>query len=395
GPEQDTTIGRNNRDLITRVQQGTITRTYDYNSQYYLISIVDPETGTTTFGRDGNGNMTSRKVGSSGTTTYTYDDLDRQTQAVYPGGPTINKTYNARGKVLTTTVSGTGGDRSYSYDANDNLDTESVTIDGRTFTIGYAYNGLDQLSSITYPTGRVVAYAPNTLGRPTQTGSYLTAVSSHESGQVNAMTYGNSATSTYGQNARLWPSSFVATKNSNFINSAYTYDGTGNLTRIEDSVDNGFDRVMDDDGSGRLTGADGPWGNGTFTYDGVGNITQATYGSLTRTYTYNSTSNLLTSLSGMPNPSNPSTTRSTSYTYGAYGQVLRDGPTTGLGSEFTNTFDYDDVPNLTCINCADALKKIAYRYDGNHHRVAREKIVTDGVTNTTQITYEVHDAMGR
>jgi YD repeat-containing protein len=204
-PEQATTIARNSRDLISAVTQGTITRTYGYNSQYYLTTVTDPETGTTTYGRDGMGNMTSRTVGSSGTTSYTYDGQNRVTSIVYPGGLSISKTYNPRGKVLTANSSGVGGDRSYSYDSNDNLTSETLTVDSQTLTATYGYTALDQLSAITYPkTGRTVSYAPNALGRPSQVGAYATGVSYHDSGLVSGITYGNTATTAYAQNARRW-----------------------------------------------------------------------------------------------------------------------------------------------------------------------------------------------
>ncbi len=366
-PLQDTTIGRNSRDLISSVTQGGITRTYGYNSQYYVTSIDDPETGTTTYGRDANGNMTSRKVGGSGTTTYTYDGLDRQTQAAYPGGPTIYKTYNARGKVLT--VTGGAGNRSYGYDDNDNLISESLSIDSNTFTASYSYTGLDHLDSMTYPkTGRTVSYAPSVLGRPSRVGSFITSISYHDSGQVNQLTYANGATSTYGQNARLWPTGFTASKSSSFVNSTYTYDGTGNITGINDSVDNSFDRTLGYDGIGRLTSASGPWGSGSFAYDGVGNVTQKVLGGQTTNYSYNG-DNLLTGITGA---------RTATLTYGTYANVVNDG---------SNTYQYNGVPNLTCVNCADTAKKIEYSYDGTNMRVARKQ---SGVT-----TYEFHNARGQ
>jgi YD repeat-containing protein len=367
-PQQSTTIGRNSRDLIDSVTQGGKTRSYGYNSKHYLTSLTDPETGVTSYGRDSNGNMTTRKVGSSGTTTYSYDDLDRQTQIAYPGGSTIDKTYNARRKVLT--VTGGQGDRVYTYDANDNLDTEKLTIDGRTFTATYGYTSLDHLSSITYPkTGRVVSYSPNSLGRPTQVSGFATGVSYFDSGQINRITYVGGGTATYDQNSRLWPTGFVAVKGNTQINSSYGYDGTGNITSISDSVDNSFERTLGYDGLGRLTSAAGPWGTGSFTYDGVGNITQKVLGNQTTNYTYNSSSNLLTQLSGA---------RVGTFTYGNYASISNDGG---------NAYTYDGVPNLTCVNCADTAKKIEYRYDGTNMRTAKKQ---NGVT-----TYEFHTAMGQ
>ena len=46
--------------------QGGKTRRYGYNGNYYRISLTDPETGTTTYSRDGMGNMTSRMIAAIG-----------------------------------------------------------------------------------------------------------------------------------------------------------------------------------------------------------------------------------------------------------------------------------------------------------------------------------------
>lgn len=78
------TISRNMLDQITSVAQGGITRSYGYNSNAYLSSVTDPETGVTSYGRDLAGNMTSRTVGASGTTSYTYDLQNRLTYVSFP-----------------------------------------------------------------------------------------------------------------------------------------------------------------------------------------------------------------------------------------------------------------------------------------------------------------------
>lgn len=141
-------IARNAKDLVTSIAQGGLTRSYGYNSNYYLTSVVNPETGTTTYGRDAAGNMTSRTVGASGTSTYTYDGQNRLTAVTYPGTtPSVTQTYSKTHKLKS--VVSTAASRSYVYDANDNLISESVVIDGLTLTTGYGYNAIDQLASVT------------------------------------------------------------------------------------------------------------------------------------------------------------------------------------------------------------------------------------------------------
>ncbi|WP_442838740.1 hypothetical protein [Acinetobacter baumannii] len=350
------TLTRNGRDLVTTVKQKGLTRTYGYNSKYQLTSIDNPETGKTIYGRDNVGNMTSVKVGSSGTTTLTYDGRDRNTSITYPAGTAkVTKTYTKTDKL--DSVSNTSTLRKYTYDANDNLLTDAVTLDSKTFTTTYAYNGKDQLSAITYPqSGSVIDYAPDALGRPTKVGSYITSISYWPSGQFKQLNYANGTVSNYGQNTRLWPSSFDTKKGTiAHLNNNYTYDGVGNLLTIADSTDSNFNRTATYDDINRLITAQGPWGAGTLTYDGMGNITKQNFGSQVLDYVYNTTTNKLSSTSG---------SKLGTYSYDVLGNITSDG---------ANTYSYDAVPSLICAKCNDSTKRVDYSYDGLNKRVSVTK----------------------
>lgn len=362
------TIGRNERDLITSVTQAGFTRLYGYNSKYYLTSVTNPETGVTTFGRDDAGNMTSRDVGTSGTTTYLYDGQNRLTKVTYPGTtPSVTNTYSKTGKLKSVTSS--VATNTYGYDENDNLTAEALTIDGITLSTGYVYNGNDQLSSMTYPkSARVVNFAPDALGRPTQVSGYVNSISYWPSGQVRQIAYANGTFTSYDQNLRLWPASFSTQKAGTlYSNSLYSYDDVGNLKTINDSIDTSYNRTMEFDKVNRLTTVLGPWGNGKVAYDGVGNITSQVFGAYNLYYNYD-TSNRLSSVSGA---------RTTSYGYDAYGNIV-----SGSGNSYT----YDGVPNLRCINCSDASLKVENTYDGRNQRVS---VVKAGIK-----TYEMYDSHG-
>jgi YD repeat-containing protein len=366
-PAASISIARNARDLVTSITQGGLTRSYGYNANYFVTSVVDPETGTTTFGRDAAGNMTSKSIGSSGTTTYTYDARNRLTGVAYPGGRTVSTSYSGTDKILST--SAPAGSRSYVYDANDNVTQESVAVDGYTLAAGYSYNGNDQLQSIVYPrSGRMVILLPDVLGRPTRVGPYVTAASYWPSGQLRQLTYGNGTITDYGQNNRLWPSSFATRRADGSVihSTSYAYDGIGNLLTINDPYVSGWYRNMGYDDLHRLSSVTGPWGAGSISYSGVGNITSQNFGGFAISYNYDG-SNKLASVGG---------TYSTPYTYDAYGSVL---------SAWGNSYSYDGVPNLTCVNCALA-SKIEYAYDGSNQRIS---VLKGGVK-----TYEFYDGHG-
>lgn len=363
------TITRNSRDLVTSVLQSGVTRSYGYNSNYYLTSVTNPETGTTTYGRDLAGNMTSRSTGSSGTTYYVYDDQNRIESVTYPNdAPSILNTYNKTGRMLSANSS--SGNREFTYDVNGNLLTESLKVGGYVFTASHTYNGNDQLVSTTYPrSGRTVNYAPDVLGRPTQVSGYVNSVLYWPSGQLRQINYANATSTTYGQNARLWPSSFMTAKagGATYASSTYGYDGLGNLTAITSSVDTSDNRAMGYDTVNRLTSISGPWGSGSISYNGVGNITGQTLGSFSLSYSYDG-SNRLASISG---------TRNSYYSYDAYGNITSDQ---------ANSFVYDGVPNLRCANC-NGVNEVRYAYDGTNQR--------SSVTKSGGITYEMYDAKGR
>ncbi len=362
------TLGRTN-DLVSSVTQGGVTRNYSYYSNHYLQTVTNPETGTTTYGRDDAGNMTSRSIsgpsGSTGQTTYTYDRQNRLTHVTYPGStPQVTNTYNNTHKLLSATS--TTGTRHFGYDNNGNLSTEDLVVDGLTFSVTYGYNNLDQLSGITYPqSGRVVSYSPDVLGRPTAVSGYASSVTYWPSGQISAINYANGTVSSYGQNNRLWPSSFST---GSFINSIYSYDGVGNLQSINDGVDNTYNRTLTYDNINRLTGVVANAWNGTIAYSGVGNITSQVFGSSNLNYAYDG-NNRLSSVSGSG--------RNVTYGYDANGNI---------SSATGNTYSYDGAPNLVCINCTDPVNKIEYSYDATNHR----SIVSKGGVKT----YEMYGSNG-
>lgn len=366
----DVVIGRDTWDQVHTVDQGGFRRTYDYNAKRYLATVENPETGTTIYGRDDAGNLTSRQVGNSIVTVFDYDGQNRLWRTTYPDStPSVTKTFFKTSKLKSITSS--VATRTYGYDANDNLTTESLTVDGVSGTLGYGYNDRDQLSSLTYPyTGRVVAFAPNSLGRPTQASGFVNSVSYWNSGQISQLAYVNGATTTYGQHAsRLWPSSFTtATSSQTYLSSSYGYDDAGNLKSISDTVDSSYNRTLDYDPNNRLKTASGPWGSGSITYDGAGNIRTQTFGAYALSYGYD-TVNRLSSVSGA---------RAASYGYDSYGNITSTG---------TATYQYDSAPNMTCAQCSAPTSIVGYRYDGSNRRVA----VLKGGLNT----YEFYDQAGR
>ncbi len=347
----DIAMNRNVRGQVTTMTQGGFSRVYAYNSNYYLSSVTNPETGITQYGRDIAGNMTSAQVGASAVTLFGYDERNRQTSTTYPAGtPSVTKTYTKNDKLAT--VSSSDASTLYEYDANDNLVALSRIVDDWPLRAQFDYDGNDQLSTLTYPiSASIVNYSPDVFGRPTKVSGYINSVAYWPSGMPRQIDYANRTTSEYPQNSRLWASGFSTRKSSaNYLDSNYLYDSVGNLTGVHDAVDAVYNRAMIYDKVDRITDVSGPWGSGTIAYDLVGNITSHTIGGPALGYTYDA-SNRLSATSGRRNTSN---------SYDVYGNIVDNS---------LNTYGFDDASNLRCVNCASPTNKIEYAYDGSNQRV--------------------------
>jgi len=370
-PEDVTTeITRNLLGQITEVTQDGLSRLYEYDSHYFLISKTEPETGITELGRDAIGNMVSRKVNSTTGVQYGYDSLNRLIQIGYPGtriqqsttgvrtGYTVGASYtydkNGNVKTLTSTELDNNNSfvpaftikRSYSYDENDNLTSESLSFGEQKYLVNYTYNELDFMSSVTYPRGNTISYDPDALGRATKALPYITGVSYFPSGKFSQLNYANGQVSQITLDDRLRPDHFQTYGVSNNVDLSYAYDPTGNVIGISDALEPQYSRGLAYDDFDRLVSASGVWGSGSVTYDAGGNIQTKTIGATSLGYNY--LGNQLTSVSG---------TNPYSYTYDVRGNVTSNGK-----NQFT--YDYSDrIRNVS--GATSAL----YDYDGNGQRV--------------------------
>lgn len=348
-PETISTVFvRNVLGQPTSISQGGVTRTYGYYSATNFLNTANhPETGTTTYGRDAVGNMTSRQVGGSTATSYTYDGQNRLTVINYPGTtPDVTQQYDANHNL--TAVDNTMAWKSMVYDANDNLESETLTTSGRTYTTTYTNDNLDYLSAITYPSQRQVSYVPNVLGRPTTVSPYLTSVSHYANGVPQQLNYANGQVTNIAINNRQWISG-IATQKSGIgylTNLAYGYDGLANVTSIANTLDSTDSKTLTYDGVDRLKTA-GTASIGYSTADNITNMSLAGGSSLS--YSYGN--NRLNSVSGY---------KSYNFSYDSYGNVTGNGQ---------NTFVYDDASNLRSVSGASPA---SYDYDGTGVRTHKQ-----------------------
>lgn len=355
---QTTTIDRNILGFVNYVQQGAVRHDYGYDSRMLLTSESRPEFGTIYYTRDDRGNMTSRRVGSSGTTSFGYDDLSRLKSIDYPNttADVSRIWYNKFGKPRQINRGDSKWD--YTYDPNNNLTNETLTLGGsinKAFGINRTYDALDQESSITYPTGKVYNDPRDALGRIKNINvggsvSLVDNVRYHASGNYEQYSFGNGRTTTASETSRRWPAQFTVS-GAGGPNFTYAYFNTGDVSSITDHVNSSRTRSFVYDGLHRLSTVtgNGAWGNAAFNYSNTGDILNKTIGGVSTTINYDPTTKRVSSL--------VNNSGTTTYSYDNYGNVA------GRGNQ---QFFYDDASNLIWDGTTAAPPNFAY--DGHNRR---------------------------
>lgn len=336
------------------------TMKYDANKGYYLIEETHPELGLVKYERDNNGNMTGRTVGASGKTVYAYDGQNRLVSVTPPAGdsaPAIARNWYKTGKPKT--VNAGGINRSYMFDENDNLLLETVLTDGVSRALSYAYDSLDSLTTVTYPSGRVSEFGPDLLGRPTKATPFVNLVSHHPSGMVKELQFANGTQQNFDEQRRPMVGATKIVKGvSPLLSTAYGYDKNANMLSIlepDAAARYGYARSATYDNFDRITSI----GNEAFTYKGIGDFDKVkNLANAESTFAYDATTRRLQSISG-------ATLRS--YGYDVYGNVSSDGRNFAYG--------YDAYSTLRTTTGGAANSQ--YVYDGHQHMA---KQTTNGVT---------------
>ena len=353
-------------DSLSRIKQvtqplSTITG-FGYDTQDNQSSVTDPNTNTTQywsddFGRknqanspdtgitdylyDEAGNLLQRYDAKETTVNYTYDALNRLTAIQFPSDQTQNVTFTYDSTSVTygigrlTGRTDPSGSYTFYYDANGNLTREDKTINSVLYTTQYTYNNNNILTSITYPSGRVITYTPDQIGRISQVSTTLngnpktlaSGITYLPFGGITGLTYGNGLILTQGYDNQYRISSIVT---GSILNLALGYDPNGNIVSILDVVNPPGGEVLEtpgtysyQTGTNKLTHIEGT-SSIDFAYDANANITSET-GWI---YVYDLSNQLIRALQG--------TTQVGEYTYNGAGQRI-----TKVTQTETRIFHYD------------------------------------------------------
>ena len=148
--------------------------------------------------------------------------------------------------------------RSYVYDTLNNLTSESLTLDGRSYALGYGYSASGYLTSRSLPSGRSIAYTVDGLGRAqsvTHNGANVaTGMDYHANDAVSGLSYGNGQVFSQTLTARQEPLRLHSVLGGNTaLDLTYDYNKRGLIKSIvngQDSSDNrvyGYVKVLLDD----------------------------------------------------------------------------------------------------------------------------------------------------
>ncbi|HKW75484.1 MAG TPA: RHS repeat-associated core domain-containing protein [Terriglobales bacterium] len=270
------------------------------------------------------------------------------------------------------------GSETNTYDLMGRITNVARSIGTATYNVGYGYNSADQVTSITYPSTRVVQQGYDAAGRLTSIASggttYLSVPAANgfnASQQPLNVNYGSGVTGAFGYNDHLQMSSLAYVAGSNtLLNLAYSYTdanghNNGKIQGITDSRGPAFSTSYAYDALGRLSQAQtqdlispNTW-NLQWSYDRYGNRLSQSAGTPAGTLITGAPSLLIDSATNRVSPGS-------GFTYDLAGNVLQDP---------SYSYTYNAEGELTRINGTGP----AYVYDG--HRWRMQKTVS-GTTTT-------------
>src|SRR6266851_1680879 len=359
-------------------------RTFQYDSLSRLTSASNPESGTTSYTYDANGNVITRtapapnQAGSATvTTTYTYDALNRLTQKSYSDGTTPMAGFvydrdtgwgaqNLIGRLLyysnatTATVS--------SYDAMGRVTFQYQCVPpncNSAFRTDYSYNYLGGATSYTNGMGVTFTQSFDSAGRVSGLTSSLvdsqhpatlftadSSVGYYPHGALRKMTYGNGLTGTTAFNNAFQPCRIS-------LNSSATA-----LSTCTDAVP-----------SGNLLDFAYGFNAGSANNGNVASWSAAGQQAFNRTYSYDS----LNRLAAMSDSNTSQQCRGLSWTYDAWGNRTDQTQTAGTCNSFhqsvntknqlvdtiNNTLQYDAVGHRVTKTVSGAWRDYLYDTSGN------------------------------
>lgn len=314
--------GQNRLIRETAANQGQISYTYD--AEGWLASVRDPRGLTTTYTYNGFGQVLTQSSPDTGLTSYTYDSAGRRSSETRANGTTIAYTWDSLDRLRTRTSAGVTetftydegtfgkgrltrlndatGQTSYTYTAAGELAQQVNNIFyTSTFTTTWTYDTAGRLLAMRYPNGTSLGYSYDSVGRPSAVTSNIGGVWSTI---ANRMLYQPATSELYGWsfgNGRGRGITFDTDKRVAALTSPgvqglrFDYNTTDTIQRRSDDVW-GLSSSFSYNNVDRLTQVSGSIEYRVFNLDQTGNRTSVNFGYPIETYTFQSGTNRLSSI---------------------------------------------------------------------------------------------------
>lgn len=219
--------------------EGKETR-YDYDLRNLLVTEIYPK-GDATSGTDENKRTYTYDAGrrlstwvdqDTVTTAYQYDPANRLKERQYPDSQNDLFAYDKASRLLQATSKRFGTVVDRVYDDASRLTSETQTIAGYAFPVGYEYSNDNQVTKVTYPNTKqlVRTYtARHQLESVTFDGAAIASRTYDNGGRLSTTTYGatSAVESRAYVNKDLMPLTIQVSGVTNF---SYTYDGNRRKT---------------------------------------------------------------------------------------------------------------------------------------------------------------------
>ena len=322
---------------ITDAKGGLYTFRYDRLGRKTLEHDADRGEQHSTY--DANGNLIAKRDANQNRVRTEYDALNRPVRLVTHDGHATAHVYdegtNSLGRLSATTTPDMT--RRYGYDARGRTVSQTLTVDGHTWTSKLEFDDAGRLTAKSYPDGEVVHTTYDARG-------FVTGVSGHDKYVVGTTytDYGALTQLRYGNHTQLAYTYYDGTAVDPIMGGAHSYrlrTAAVSGGTIDMSLEYHYDKVgnllvlID-----RGTAPDAEQRTQSFVYDSVDRLVsaQGLYGE--RAYQYDSVGNLL-AFDGR------------AYHYGTGNRLLGDGRW---------TYTYDDNGNITSRTSEHVAHEFSY-----------------------------------
>ena len=370
-----------------------------YDGLGNLKQLTSPDTGISRYRYDSAGNMIERTDARGRVAAYTYDALNRLLSIDYAvSGQSVRIIYDnwvLFGKPVCSACNGlaslridSSGHTLFDYSVRGEITSRHRAVEQLHFDTEFSYDKGGRLVRLVYPSGRIVDFARDALGRIKAVFTRQNATSEgfnvvddvryRAFGPVKSFTHGNALRRVvdYDADGRVTGVRTDDTLQAR-QNVVLSYDFADNITALGNTGDRENDQLFTYDLLDRLVVADGPYGLFNFSYDSAGNREslhrEEGARSLHDTYIFAGDSNQLSAVARRDGGSDRQ------FTYTATGNLATD-------SLYLAAYSYDDTDRLVQYAGHDSVAGYLHNALGQR---ARKTLVAGPVTLIEHFIYDL------